>query len=140
VCIIDDFAFADPTSWHNTGVALLEAVQREAKERGTVLAVEDRRGACSRFQAVPDHGGVSLPGGENRGRSRFSSLRQRASGVVGRGGKSSRIGLAQRGTGADGPHRGFVGVAGPFVCGPPLRFSVSTPRYLQQSWNKSRPK
>jgi GNAT superfamily N-acetyltransferase len=39
VCLIDDFAVADPTHWPTIGAALFEAMQREAKGRGAVLIV-----------------------------------------------------------------------------------------------------
>ena len=39
VCIIDDFAVAKPQDWDSVGAELLAAVEREAKDRGTVLSV-----------------------------------------------------------------------------------------------------
>lgn len=39
VCIVDDFAIANPTEWNSVGAALLAAVEREAKARGAVLSV-----------------------------------------------------------------------------------------------------
>jgi len=39
VCIVDDFAVANPEDWDSVGAALLAAVEREAKARGAVLSV-----------------------------------------------------------------------------------------------------
>lgn len=39
VCIVDDFAVADPTGWDSVGAALLAAMEQEAKARGAVLSV-----------------------------------------------------------------------------------------------------
>jgi len=39
VCIVDDFAIANPTEWGSVGATLLAAVEREAKARGAVLSV-----------------------------------------------------------------------------------------------------
>lgn len=39
VCIVDDFAVADPEDWESVGATLLAAVEREAKARGAVLSV-----------------------------------------------------------------------------------------------------
>ena len=39
VCIIDDFAVAQPQDWATVGAALLAAAEHEAKARGAVLSV-----------------------------------------------------------------------------------------------------
>ena len=39
VCVIDDFAVANPSDWSSVGAALLNALEREAKSRGAVLTV-----------------------------------------------------------------------------------------------------
>ena len=39
VCIVDDFAVAEPQDWTTIGAALLAAVEHEAKARGAVLSV-----------------------------------------------------------------------------------------------------
>ena len=39
VCIVDDFAVANPQDWDSVGAELLAAVEREAKARGAVLFV-----------------------------------------------------------------------------------------------------
>jgi Acetyltransferase (GNAT) family len=39
VCIVDDFAVANPMEWGSVGAALLAAMEHEAKARGTVLSV-----------------------------------------------------------------------------------------------------
>ena len=39
VCMVDDFAVANPKDWESIGAALLTAVERTAKERGAVLSV-----------------------------------------------------------------------------------------------------
>jgi GNAT superfamily N-acetyltransferase len=39
VCIVDDFAVANPQDWDSVGAELLAAVEREAKARGAVLSV-----------------------------------------------------------------------------------------------------
>src|SRR5207245_8597168 len=39
VCMIDDFAVANPQEWDSVGAALLTALEREAKARGAVLSV-----------------------------------------------------------------------------------------------------
>jgi len=39
VCIVDDFAVANPTEWGSVGAALLAAVEQAAKARSAVLSV-----------------------------------------------------------------------------------------------------
>jgi GNAT superfamily N-acetyltransferase len=39
VCLVDDFAVANPRDWESVGAPLLAAVEREAKARGAVLSV-----------------------------------------------------------------------------------------------------
>jgi hypothetical protein len=39
VCIVDDFAVANPQDWDSIGAELLAAVEHEAKARGAVLSV-----------------------------------------------------------------------------------------------------
>lgn len=39
ICIVDDFAVANPQAWDSVGAELLAAVEREAKARGVVLSV-----------------------------------------------------------------------------------------------------
>lgn len=39
VCMVDDFAVANPMEWGSVGAPLLTAMEQEAKARGTVLSV-----------------------------------------------------------------------------------------------------